>query len=595
MAKKKKHKPQHAAPKHAAPKKANATEPKTKPEKPNKPKIKASKGTIGVIVALCLLILITYIDGALNLKKQAKELKSEIKASATQFKDNNYTEAEKTWEQAEETADKMSKTLSKPKWKLVSYLPIVGKDLKSANTVLAIFDGLSEEIVYPGFKLLKEYPIDQLKIDDGFNAKLCSAYINLVNDAMPSLEKYAKELKDVKFRFIKLGGEEYTDKIDKVLELFNENKALIPLLKDIFGDGDDRFYVLAAQNMAEIRASGGFPGSIGSMEIKDGVLKIGSFEPINSVIAFINPYSVGATMEERELFSWWVDYPRDMCYIPDFERVGENWAVSYEEKTGPHVDGVISLTPVIIGEMLKATGQEIELSDGTIINSENATKVIQHDLYFDYFYEGSSSAEANDKTDQLFAEIAGKTMEVAVGDLKFENLAAFLEIFNKGVKDRTILMWFEDRKTEDLAKELKAAGNLGAGAFFSCSVPSKLGWFFDMKADIKQVANDKYKVTLTLSNSITQTEINKGSVYVIGDTYGTICGFLHLTAPKGGEISDLKADDGTRFKEGNYHGYDLYYTHNIRLRKDDKVTITYTITSKEPFDFIMTPTLEDYK
>ena len=82
--------------------------------------------------------------------------------------------------------------------------------------------------MHPGFKLLKEYPIDQLKVDDGFNAKLCSAYINLVNDAMPSLEKYAKELKDVKFRFIKLGGEEYTDKIDKVLELFNENKALIP-------------------------------------------------------------------------------------------------------------------------------------------------------------------------------------------------------------------------------------------------------------------------------------------------------------------------------------------------------------------------------
>ncbi len=47
MAKKKKHKPQHAASKHVAPKKANATEPKpktepkTKPEKPNKPKIKA--------------------------------------------------------------------------------------------------------------------------------------------------------------------------------------------------------------------------------------------------------------------------------------------------------------------------------------------------------------------------------------------------------------------------------------------------------------------------------------------------------------------------------------------------------------------------
>lgn len=38
-------------------------------------------------------------------------------------------------------------------------------------------------------------------------------------------------------------------------------KITFPLMKAFIGDGSDKVYLLAAQNTAEIRAAGGFPGS----------------------------------------------------------------------------------------------------------------------------------------------------------------------------------------------------------------------------------------------------------------------------------------------------------------------------------------------
>ena len=67
----------------------------------------------------------------------------------------------------------------------------------------------------------------------------------------------------------------------------------LPLLKAFLGGGSDRTYLLAAQNSTEIRASGGFPGSIGTITIVDGVLTIGDFNSVYDVLPYGTPASVG--------------------------------------------------------------------------------------------------------------------------------------------------------------------------------------------------------------------------------------------------------------------------------------------------------------
>ena len=61
--------------------------------------------------------------------------------------------------------------------------------------------------------------------------------------------------------------------------VFTKDKA------GLWTDGSDKVYLLAAQNTAEIRAAGGFPGSIGTIRVEDGVMSIGDFNPVNDVLA----------------------------------------------------------------------------------------------------------------------------------------------------------------------------------------------------------------------------------------------------------------------------------------------------------------------
>lgn len=217
---------------------------------------------------------------------------------------------------------------------------------------------------------------------------------------------------------------DYSVQIASMTGSYDNLKEFLPLFKTFIGDGSDRTYLLAAQNSSEIRASGGFPGSIGTIRIRDGVLTIGDFSSVYKVLASYTPSAANITAEEKELFGSWMNGPRDACFDPDFERVAYIWALAYEQKNSEHVNGVVSLTPAIIQGMLEYIGN-VTLSDGTELTSENATKVLQYDLYYKYL-NANASATAGDYVDDLFAETAKATMSKLVSDLTSRRLVIII-------------------------------------------------------------------------------------------------------------------------------------------------------------------------
>lgn len=582
-------------PKHAEEMPEEKAKPQRK-EKPEKPKM-TKKNRVILIVAVLLVILIGYGISAIGLKKQASAIKADVKTTAACVRKGDIDGAEKAWSSAEAGSKKAYKKLSRPAWRIAGAVPFFGTDIKSARTLLGVAVDASETLVKPGLELCRDYPLKDIKTDDGFNVGIISKYLSLLTENGKYLDEYATKLQTLKFRFVKFGNSDLVNNISRYATLFKNNEKLLNLFEFILGDGEDRYYIIPAQNMSEIRASGGFPGSVGYMRIKDGILKIGDFKPINEVIYYAPLSPVAPTQDEYRIFSGNLRFARDACYLPDFERCGEIWAKSYEYKTGtPHVDGAISLTPTIIQDILSVTGKTLTLSDGTKANGENATRVIQHDIYMKYFKKGAYATQtANDITDAIFAETAQSALELATSDFSISHGMEYLAFIEKGFKDRTIMMWFDDDEAQELCREIGCSGNIDAGVFFSCSVASKLGWFFEMTTDMKDMGDNKYEVTVTLKNTMSDEELNSVSTYISGYTYGNINGYLHLVAPKGGTISDITASNGTTFTADKYHDFDLYYTQSLPIKRGETVTVKYTITSKGPFELVSTPTLTDYK
>lgn len=579
-------------------------------------KLKIARNIAIALVPIIIIGLLIFRLGtdAKSMLSEANTLKTDLKAVMTGVKERDVESAQNATLKLDNTVRKLDRTLSSPVWKAVSHAPFAGKYVKSVNTLVSVAEDASDNILKPALNVMDEYPLEGLKVGDGFSVSTINAYLNLLEDIEPRIESMTTKMQTVKLPLGKTEMlSEYTQMLTKLTAAYKENGEYLPLFRAFLGDGSDKLYLLAAQNSAEIRASGGFPGSMGTIRIEDGVLTIDDFKTVYDMISVNPPTEAHITDTEYLLFSGSLDYARDACYIPDFERVGEIWALAYESKNDEHIDGVISLTPVIIQKVLAYTGA-VTLSDGTELNGDNATQMLQKDLYYKYLSSNSSYKVSNayDYVDSLFAETAKIVMGKLVDDFDINRIADYSKIFTDGGKDRTILMWMEDETAESYVKAAGCSGALNddpsnpeAGVFFSGANGSKLGWFVSLDTQIGDdvTINDDgsrtYDVTVTVSNDITRDDMYRAGNYIIGNYNGQVESYLHLFAPAGGTISDFETSNSMTMNMDEYHGLEVAYNVEFMLAPSNPVTVTYKVTTapgvSTPLKISQTPTLQSYR
>ena len=532
-----------------------------------------------------------------DVKQQAYTLKADLKNVMAGLKAQDPVATETACDQLDVAIEDINKTFDKKIWKTAYKIPKFKGYIDSVKELLNLVQEASSDIARPTVAVLNDYPLSGLKVDDGFSITTINAYLSLLEDIEPKIDHIVTAMNQVNLPMgLNSMIADYSVQIASMTGSYDNLKEFLPLFKTFIGDGSDRTYLLAAQNSSEIR-------------IRDGVLTIGDFSSVYKVLASYTPSAANITAEEKELFGSWMNGPRDACFDPDFERVAYIWALAYEQKNSEHVNGVVSLTPAIIQGMLEYIGN-VTLSDGTELTSENATKVLQYDLYYKYL-NANASATAGDYVDDLFAETAKATMSKLVSDFDVKKAGDYYKVFSDGAKNRTVMMWMEDEEEQELVKNAGCSGGLNeepenpeTGVYFSISDPCKLGWFLDIDTEIGEpVVNDDgtrtYDVTATYSNVLSNTDkVNAGN-YILGSYGGTITGYIHIFAPAGGTISDIKTSNGGRMYTGTYHNLDVAYMFGNSIAPGANITITYKVTTAAgvttPLGVNSTPTLQNYR
>lgn len=626
-----------------------------------KKKKKLSKALIIVLAVMAVLLAIIAFVGVnvVITKNHASHLKDDLEKVLECAKEKDADGAETALLKSIDDREKLATSLSSSFWTTASRIDRVKEELNAGNELLGVVQTAQDDILTPLVALMKRQPLTDLKVgEDGFNVTLINNYLDFVEEIQPDLESLMSKIMAVDTDSM-MGGyvAKYKDKLYKYTDAYNEASSMLPLLRVFLGDGEDRLYLFVAQNSAEIRASGGFPGSIGTIQIKDGVLTIGDFETVYHVLADTVSYRSDVTDSELNIFGSWINAPRDACFIPAFDRAAEIWAVAYEDHqrekgaidtyegyvkantyydewneqyyfdgvsedeyneyyTGDdveyiqYVDGVVSLTPAIIQMLMEDIG-EITLSDGSILNSTNATKMLQYELYHKYFDIDNVTLSSDWTADGLFAETAKSVMKEFVSDFEISKFADYYKLFQKGKEKNIIQMWMADEEEEEIITESGFSGKLNfdkenpqIGIYFSLADPSKMGWYLDMIPEISEpIINDDgcltYDVTVTLRNVIDDYDISRSHEYIIGGYNGGIRGYIHCFAPAGGYITDIEADNWMYMFEANYNDLEVYYDLDVLLEPGEEVKITYKVTTAEgvetPLKAVTTPTLTEYR
>lgn len=509
-------------------------------------------------------------------------------------------------------------SLRKPLDQAVSLLkkasPSRAKKLEAAGALLDTADMALKEILIPAIDMMEAYPLSGLKVGEGFSTEMIGHYLDFAEAMVPKVEEVLDAVNSVDLKFMEEELGEYLSYLElaeQAVAFFEEEPHLVPMLKAMIGAEADRLYVIAVQNPAEIRASGGFPGSVGTMRITDGVLIMEEFRSVTYMLSAATPKGIQITQEERVLFHHLsgIQTPRDADLCPDFERVGHIWALAYEEMHKENVDGVISVTPHIVQRLLKVMDEEIELFDGTVMNGENALEVLLHDIYFKYFSTDYTSGRYK-TTDDLFAEAAKITMEKLTGNISAAQLLQYLPVAKQSVADRTLMVWMKDEQEQAFIKRIGWSGGLNqdpqkpeAGIYYNCVLSSKMGWYVLMDAQMgERVKNEDgsytYPVTVTLANNATKEELKTAIKYITGGAGGYISSAAYFFAPAGGTVSDFEASNGQKIKIKTYNGYTLGFMDQFRLKPDTPITIKYNVTTapgaEELLTFSKTPTAQDY-
>ena len=222
------------------------------------------------------------------------------------------------------------------------------------------------------------------------------------------------------------------------------------LLRDLLGENGPRLYLFLFQNNDELRPTGGFIGSYGLLNVSQGQIRNffvnGIFDPDGQLkVKVVPPAPIQKVSAAWSLHdsNWWPDFPTSAKKAMYF----------YEKTGGPTVDGVVTLTPTVIVELLRVTGP-IEMKDyGVTIDADNFIPAVQEEVETKYDKE-------ENKPKKILSDLAPILLDRLLRSDDKAKLLLAVEALAKGMNEKQILLYSSNADVEDLVQSAGWGGEM---------------------------------------------------------------------------------------------------------------------------------------
>jgi Protein of unknown function (DUF4012) len=223
----------------------------------------------------------------------------------------------------------------------------------------------------------------------------------------------------------------------------------------LLGADRPKKYLIAFQNSAEARGTGGILGAFAVLEFKDGnlsVLQTGSNEVLYQISKSVLPISVPA--EYKRLYGNQPAILQNSNLSPHFPYGSEIWLELWRAKFGENLDGVIAIDPTALSYVLRATGP-ITLGSGEKITSESLVRETLKDAYKRYEFD-------NPARKQYLVKIMNATVKrLLAGNYSKVGMA---KAIRDGIVENRILIYSRDLAVEKQISKNRLGGYMGTKA-----------------------------------------------------------------------------------------------------------------------------------
>lgn len=270
---------------------------------------------------------------------------------------------------------------------------------------------------------------------------------SLLDEAEKNIKKI--DIDDIpekqRLKFIEL--KERLPQVKNIATTFSANGDII---EDILGGNGPRKYLFLFQNNQEMRATGGFIGTYGVLDIFDGHVKKffidGIFNPDGQLKEKVIPPS-----PIQKISAAWSLH--DSNWFPDFPVSAEKATWFYEKTGGPTVDGVITMTPTVMQKLLAITGPISMPEYNVTINEDNFLENIQQEVEVDY------DKEIN-QPKKILADLAPIVLDRIFNAQGFSDVSKIAKILQESLNEKQILIYSKNYEIEKKLSELGWSGEI---------------------------------------------------------------------------------------------------------------------------------------
>ena len=575
-----------------------------------------------LIVILLLLLVIGGVGGftGYNLYQSAKTVKADAAVVMTDISDlksqllsDNPSQANATAADIAKRAQNMKKETSGWEWTVASYVPVYGGDVAKVKELSDVLDELAQDAVVPLVGEVSQVSLKNLFVDGGINVEYAKQMVGAVASAAPVIDKCTTKIEamgEAKLDQVNEPLKKAKDALGKLNTAAQFVDGIAPTFADMIGaDGKPRTYLLCAQQLSEVRSTGGLIGSVGAMTIDNGRLSLNEFRPVGDIYPELGAPHFETTEEETNLFgsnASWV--PSTTNYITDWARVSQIIAYYWEQRGYGGVDGVIGIDPVFLQHILALTGP-VTTPSGVTVDGSNAAQLIGHDVYY------IPETPTYKPQDMLFTEIGSSVFNHLIANIGNVPMMALAQQLHKDMVARHLQVYMYNENEEAAMALLGCDGTLPTdptkptlGVYTNDDSWSKLCWYLKITNDVSEGVHNAdgtttYHVVSRLSNMIKPGNEDELSESMIAHNVKEVRSpsdmmqWVYLSAPAGGSITNLSTDGyfTTDMHESTYRGIQFFNGH-AQFDSGETITLTYDVTvpkeAEEKLTVITSPTYQ---
>jgi hypothetical protein len=549
--------------------------------------------------------------GAKSELEAAQAQVSQLKADAVAQK---FSSLGTTMAKIESHAAKARDLTSDPIWRLAELIPVAGKNLTVVRQLAAATDAVVVDAVAPLVKVASTLsPKSFAPVDGAINLAPLTAAVPAVAQAKAGINSAVATIDGIDTSgtvgVLVAAKQKLSGLLTSVVPLIDTANEALPFIAPAMGSQQPRHYAVMFENNAESRPLGGTALSFALITMDHGKITLASTVSAGSshfasYASSVIPVPDGLMTLYDGTFGTFIP---NATVRPKFATAAQVTHEMWKRQFGMAVDGVISIDPVALSYILRAT-PPITLPSGDILTSDSLVPLLLNGVYLRY---NSGNNETDAEAQQLiYAEAVAATFaRLSHGPLDVKLLLAAVM---QATSERRILLWSAKAPEQAELEKSGLAGDLPlsdaktdrVGVYFEDNVGAKLNYYLAQAVHLEQGVcrtdgRQTYRVGVDLTSTVPANPTKSLTPAVLGQWRpekvkpGVQRMYVYVYAPPGTQFTGATLN-GVAVAVAPNHD-ENYPVAKMRVEVKPGATVKMTVdivaakAGKKALDAIITP------